>query len=337
MLRGLIQEVPLLISSLIVHAGRHHGETEIVSRTIEGPGRGRLPGASIATPIATRISARASSPRRCRLGVNAATASAPWPGTAIAMSSLSTPSPAWARSATPSTRACFPSRSSTSSTMPRTAIFFFDINLCAAGREASRRNAKGVKAWMAMTDRAHMPGATPEPALLRGADRGRERRLRLAAIRRGHGLVAVLHLGHHRQSQGRALFAPLDRAALLCRGARPTRSACPRATWCCRWCRCSTPMPGACPISAPMVGAQAGVSRRGARRQERVRAVRGGEGDLRAGVPTVWLGAADYLGAEQAPLPHLEAHGDRRLGLSAGDDQDASRRSTASRCCMPGA
>ena len=37
MLRGLIQEIPLLISSLIVHADRHHGDTEIVSRTVEGP------------------------------------------------------------------------------------------------------------------------------------------------------------------------------------------------------------------------------------------------------------------------------------------------------------
>ncbi len=37
MLRGLIQDVPLLISSLISHADRHHGDTEIVSRRVEGP------------------------------------------------------------------------------------------------------------------------------------------------------------------------------------------------------------------------------------------------------------------------------------------------------------
>jgi fatty-acyl-CoA synthase len=34
---GLIQEQPLLISSLIRHADRHHGATEIVTRTVEGP------------------------------------------------------------------------------------------------------------------------------------------------------------------------------------------------------------------------------------------------------------------------------------------------------------
>ncbi len=33
---GLMQDVPLLISSLIVHADRHHGNVEIVSRRVEG-------------------------------------------------------------------------------------------------------------------------------------------------------------------------------------------------------------------------------------------------------------------------------------------------------------
>ena len=34
---GLMMSQPLLISSLIEHAARHHGGTEIVSRTVEGP------------------------------------------------------------------------------------------------------------------------------------------------------------------------------------------------------------------------------------------------------------------------------------------------------------
>ena len=33
---GLMQDVPLLISSLIRHADRHHGDVEIVSRRVEG-------------------------------------------------------------------------------------------------------------------------------------------------------------------------------------------------------------------------------------------------------------------------------------------------------------
>ena len=35
-MNGLMMQQPLLISSLIVHADRHHGETEIVSRRVEG-------------------------------------------------------------------------------------------------------------------------------------------------------------------------------------------------------------------------------------------------------------------------------------------------------------
>jgi acyl-CoA synthetase (AMP-forming)/AMP-acid ligase II len=34
---GLMMNMPLTISSLIRHADRHHGDTEIVSRTVEGP------------------------------------------------------------------------------------------------------------------------------------------------------------------------------------------------------------------------------------------------------------------------------------------------------------
>src|SRR6202451_237559 len=35
-MRGLMMEMPLLISGLIRHADREHGDTEIVSRTVEG-------------------------------------------------------------------------------------------------------------------------------------------------------------------------------------------------------------------------------------------------------------------------------------------------------------
>ena len=36
MLQGLMMRMPLLISSLIRHADRHHGDVEIVSRRVEG-------------------------------------------------------------------------------------------------------------------------------------------------------------------------------------------------------------------------------------------------------------------------------------------------------------
>ena len=34
-MQGLMMDVPLLISDLIRHADRHHGATEIVSKTVE--------------------------------------------------------------------------------------------------------------------------------------------------------------------------------------------------------------------------------------------------------------------------------------------------------------
>ena len=34
---GQMMNMPLLISSLIRHADRYHGDTEIVSRSVEGP------------------------------------------------------------------------------------------------------------------------------------------------------------------------------------------------------------------------------------------------------------------------------------------------------------
>lgn len=37
MLPGLMQDVPLMIASLIEYAARYHGGREIVSRSVEGP------------------------------------------------------------------------------------------------------------------------------------------------------------------------------------------------------------------------------------------------------------------------------------------------------------
>ena len=36
-MNGQMMQMPLLISSLIQHADRYHGDTEIVTRTLEGP------------------------------------------------------------------------------------------------------------------------------------------------------------------------------------------------------------------------------------------------------------------------------------------------------------
>ena len=80
---GLMMDWPLMISSLIRHADRCHGDTEIVSRTVEGP-------IHRYTYRDAHTRARRLARALLRLGVAPASASARWPGTAIAISSSTT-------------------------------------------------------------------------------------------------------------------------------------------------------------------------------------------------------------------------------------------------------
>ena len=47
---------------------------------------------------------------------------------------------------------------------------------------------------------------------------------------------------------------------------------------------------------------------------------------MAAGVPTVWLGLLNHTAPARPEVQHHAAHGDRRLGLPAGDDQELPRR-----------
>src|SRR5512147_186818 len=58
-MHGLMMDMPLLVSELIRHADRHHGDTEIVSKTVEGAGPG--------SPAVHRYSYRAAHTRARRL------------------------------------------------------------------------------------------------------------------------------------------------------------------------------------------------------------------------------------------------------------------------------
>ena len=79
-----------------------------------------------------------------------------------------------------------------------------------------RRQAADHRAlYRAHRRRAHAADDAEERGRLRGLDRRGRRRLRLEGVRREHRRRHVLHLRHHRPPQGRALFAPLQRAARL--------------------------------------------------------------------------------------------------------------------------
>ena len=64
--------------------------------------------------------------------------------------------------------------------------------------------------------------------------------LRLPRAGRAHGRGPLLHERHHRQPEGRAVLAPLERPPLPRAPGWPTRSASPRPTACCPSSRCST-------------------------------------------------------------------------------------------------
>ena len=126
-------------------------------------------------------------------------------------------------------------------------LLFVDTTLRAAGR-APGAALSGRCRIVPMTDRRNAATTLPALPLLRGADRGRRRRLRLARVRRAHRLLALLHLGHDRQSQGRALHPSLDRAARASASRCPTRSRSRRATSVCP----VVPMFHACAGASPM-------------------------------------------------------------------------------------
>ena len=239
-MNGSMMQLPLLISSLLVHAERHHGEQEVVSRRVEG---------DIHRTTYRELAARSRRMANAlaRLGVKSGerVATLAWNGYRhfelyYAVSGLGR-GPAHAQPAAASR----PGRLHRRPRRRPGAVLRPDLPAAGRGgggaaedREALRRDDR---------PRAHAGHEQdPRPALLRGAARRRERRLRLARARREPGLVALLHLGHDRQSEGRALQPPLDGAAHL--RDRPARRAQParRATRSCRSCRCSTSTPGAC-------------------------------------------------------------------------------------------
>ena len=71
----------------------------------------------------------------------------------------------------------------------------------------------GVTTWIALTDRAHMPDSSLKLLCYEELLARRERRLRLARARRGNRGGTVLHVGHDRPSEGRAVQPSLDGAA----------------------------------------------------------------------------------------------------------------------------
>jgi 3-(methylthio)propionyl---CoA ligase len=148
-MQGQMMDVPLLISSLIRHADRYHGDTEIVTRTVEGP--------------IHRYTYR-DAHRRARQLANALTALGTRPGDRIATLAWNThrhfeiyygTSGMGAVCHTINPR-LFPEQIAYIANHAEDSHLFFDLTF-APLIEKIAAHLKTVKSFVAMTDKAHMP------------------------------------------------------------------------------------------------------------------------------------------------------------------------------------
>ena len=287
---GLMQDRPLLISQMIDFAAPYHPRR----RDRLAHGRGRHP--------SLRLSRRAQARQAGRRGAAGpghqarATASAPWPGTATAISSSTSASPASARCCTPSTRGWRPS--SRLHRQPRRRPDHLRRPQPAADRrEACCAQLKTVQPRRghdrprAHAGRRKIPNllcyeeliADKPGTLRRGPTSTRSTASSLCYTSGTTGNPKGVLYSH----RSTVLHAYDD---ALARRARPLAARSPS----CRWCRCSTPTPGACPTprrsSAPSWSSPAsqldGASLYELFDKEKV--------TFTAGVPTVWLALLDY-------------------------------------------
>ena len=208
MLRGLMMDEPLLVSSLIVHADKFHGDTEIVSRTVEGPIHRH-------TYRDAHRRARQLAQALGRLGVKQGerVGTLAWNGYRhfelyFAVSGMG----AVIHTVNPR---LFPEQIAYIVEPCRGQVRLLRPHVRAARREA-RRPVQG-REGLGRDDRprAHAAVGDPEPPVLRGTDRRGERRVRVAAVRRMDRGGALLHLRHDRAPEGRAVRPPLHDPARL--------------------------------------------------------------------------------------------------------------------------
>jgi 3-(methylthio)propionyl---CoA ligase len=149
MLRGLMMDSPLLISSLIVHAERCHGDTEIVSRSVEGPiHRYTYADAHKRARQLAQALARLGVKQGDRIGTLA------WNGYRhlelyYGVSGMG----AVIHTINPR---LFPEQIQYIVSHAEDAYVFFDLTFAPIVEKLAPQ-CKGVKGWVAMTDRAHMP------------------------------------------------------------------------------------------------------------------------------------------------------------------------------------
>ncbi len=155
---GLMQDVPLLVSMLIRHADRHHGDVEIVSRRVEGDLH-----RTTWREVHTRARRLANALDALGVGMSDRVATIAWNGHRhlelyYAVSGMG----AVVHTINPRLPA---DQIAWIAQHAEDTLLFFDMTFLPLVEKIAAQ-CPSVKAWVAMTDRSHMPPSTAIPNLL---------------------------------------------------------------------------------------------------------------------------------------------------------------------------
>ena len=291
-MHGLMMNRPLMISSLIRHADRCHGDTEIVSRTVEGPihrytyrdahSRSRQLARALAAP-----GRRAGS-----------SASARWPGTAIATSSSTTRVSGMGAVIHTINPRLFHDQLTYIVNHADDRLRLLRPHVRCRSSRSSRAQCPGVSD----VDRDDRPRAHAACGRCRTCSATKTCLPRRATISTGPNSTRTPPRASAtrpaRRATRRACCSAIARRVLhayapsACRTPRPTR----RRASCCPIVPMFHVNAWGIPYAAPLVGAKLVFPGAGTRRQEPLRAVREASASTSsAGVPTVWLGLISYM------------------------------------------
>ena len=157
-MNGSMMQLPLLISSLLVHAERHHGEQEVVSRRVEGDIH-----RTTFRELASRSRRMANALSRLGVKSGERVATLAWNGYRhFEVYYAASGSGAVLHTLNPRLH---PDQLSYIADHAEDKVLFFDLTFLPLV-EAVAGRLKTVKRFVAMTDRAHMPAASKIPELL---------------------------------------------------------------------------------------------------------------------------------------------------------------------------
>ncbi len=155
---GSMMQVPLLISSLLVHAERHHGEQEVVSRRVEGDIH-----RTTYRELASRSRRMANALARLGIQRGERVATLAWNGYRhVEVYYAASGSGAVLHTLNPRLH---PDQVVYIADHAEDQVLFFDLTFLPLV-EAVAARLKTVKHFVALTDRAHMPAASKIPGLL---------------------------------------------------------------------------------------------------------------------------------------------------------------------------